>query len=55
MVQTHYYVEQFCEGSWREVFKLCGWRPSRAFVIGRSKLDAQSIRYLAEFNKLNRK
>jgi hypothetical protein len=42
-------------GSWSEVFAVTGWRPSRAFVIGRSKLDAESIRYLAEFERKNRK
>jgi hypothetical protein len=42
-------------GSWRKIFVATGWRPSRAFIIGRSKLDAESIRYLAEFDRKSRK
>jgi hypothetical protein len=51
--ETRYYVEQFCSGSWHEIFELTGWRPSRAVVVHRSKLDAEAIRWLAEFHKLN--
>jgi hypothetical protein len=47
------YVEQFVASTWHEVFEDTGWRPSRAFVIGRDKLDAEAIRWLAEFNRLN--
>jgi hypothetical protein len=52
-IQPTYYVEQFCSGSWREVFSVTGWRPSRAVVIPRSQLDAETVRWLAEFHRLN--
>jgi hypothetical protein len=48
------YVEQFCEGSWSEVFAVTGWRPSRAVVFHRSELDAETLKWLAEFNRSNR-
>jgi hypothetical protein len=41
-------------GSWPEVFAVTGWRPSRAVVVHRSKLDAETIRWLAEFHRLNK-
>lgn len=43
MVETHYYVEQFVESSWHDVYESCGWRP----------IDAEARRWLAEFNRLN--
>jgi hypothetical protein len=48
-----YVDHEFKSGSWDFIESLCGWRPSRAFIIGRSKLDAESIRYMAEWK--NRK
>jgi hypothetical protein len=47
------YVEQFVAGSWREVLAVTGWRPSRAVVVHRSQLDAEALRWLAEFNRMN--
>ena len=47
------YVEQFYPGSWAEVFSVTGWRPSRAVVVPRSQLDAETVRWLAEFHRLN--
>jgi hypothetical protein len=49
------YIEQFYAVTWESVCDSTGWRPSRAFIIGRSKLDAESSRYLAEFDRKNRK
>jgi hypothetical protein len=64
-------ADRFIPGSWREIFSDTGWRPGRAVVIPRrdlmnkspgawmdvttSKLDAETIRWLAEFNRLNPK
>jgi hypothetical protein len=47
------YVEQFYPGSWHRVFKCTGWRPSRAVVIPRRQLDEETIRWLAEFHRIN--
>jgi hypothetical protein len=47
------YVEQFVSSNWREVFASTGWRPSRAVVIPRRQLDEETVRWLAEFHRLN--
>jgi hypothetical protein len=44
------YVEQFYPGHWSEIFAVTGWRPSRAVVIPRGQLDAETIRWLARYN-----
>ena len=40
-------------GSWHEIWEDTGWRPSRAVVFHRSQLDAETVRWLAEFHRLN--
>ena len=39
------YPEQFYAVAWSD----CAWRPSRAVVVHRSKLDAETIRWLARY------
>jgi hypothetical protein len=46
------YVEQFCEGSWSEVFAVTGWRPVTA---RRHILSEFERNWLAEFHRLNPK